>query len=77
MEVIEIVKEYLVHNKYDGLVQVDCECGCDLEELASCDGGIVHCEPGYKIECECGGGCNYHITTKKPNNQQPTTRDPE
>ena len=66
----EIVKEHLVLEKYDGLVDEDEECGCDLEELMDCDMPSIYCVGGYKVIC---GGCadnakggHYHIAKKKP-----------
>ena len=46
--VIEIVKEHLVANGFDGLVQVDAECGCLCDDLAPCGGDYSACEPGYR-----------------------------
>ena len=66
MTVIEIVKKYLEENGYEGLVHADGECGCELDDLAPCDEWFCQgCEPGYKVKCECGEGCNFHIATQK------------
>ena len=72
MSVLDIVKEYLKANGYDGLVTD--ECGCQLSDLAPCCIGesFINCEPGYKTPClggeDCAayGDCDWHITTKKP-----------
>lgn len=70
MDVHEIIKKYLIDNKYDGLC---CEeCGCEISDLFPC-GGEFHvdlCEAGYKIPCDpetCWneGNCKWHISTKK------------
>ena len=45
--VIEIVREHLVSVGADGLVCPDAECGCKLDDLAPCGGGIGGCKPGY------------------------------
>lgn len=68
MEAQEIIERFLRDNGYDGLVNVDWECGCGLDELVPCDGSISGCEPAYRIKCPCdekgehdaceyGGGC--------------------
>ena len=62
-----IIYDYLVRWGYDGLVADDGECGCALDELAQyecCD--VMNCHPGYKVPCECGDGCDYHISMMKP-----------
>ena len=59
--VIDIVKEYLEANGYDGLCYHD-ECGCDLNELGICIMSPMDCTPGYRI-VEDGG---YRIVEEKP-----------
>lgn len=44
---IEIVKEYLIANGYDGLGNSCDECSCGVDSLAQCDGMRDCCEPGY------------------------------
>jgi len=46
--VIEIVKAHLVANGFDGLVHVDAECGCLLEDLQPCGEDCGGCEPAYR-----------------------------
>ena len=60
MDVLDITKQYLKENGYDGLY-CENECGCGIEDLAPCDGPIHSCRPGYKVSCKCGEGCNFHI----------------
>lgn len=48
MKVIDIVYEWLEQNGYDGLVDVDNECGCQLSDLAPCEMLGQDCEAGYK-----------------------------
>jgi hypothetical protein len=48
MRVIEIVSEHLKANGFDGLVNGDAPCGCDLERLQPCGMDFSSCEPGYK-----------------------------
>ena len=47
MNVIEIVKEYLQKNNYDGLVGDG--CGCDLADLMPCDCDVMNCEVAHKV----------------------------
>ena len=46
MTVIEIVKQYLKENGYDGLCNED--CGCVIDDLAPCEEMSEQCEAGYK-----------------------------
>ena len=53
--VFEIVKGYLIENKYDGLYNDLCgdECGCGIDDLMPCDYDCISkCTPAYKHECE-------------------------
>jgi hypothetical protein len=64
MTVKEIIKQYLLNNNYDGLAGE--ECGCTIDDLMPCEfENLIHCEPGYKRKCDCGDGCDFHISTKK------------
>jgi len=67
MKVIDIVANYLRDNGYDGLVHCEGLCGCGIEDLYPCQGeDFAECEPGYKVPCDCGEGCPFHIATEKP-----------
>ena len=67
-----IVREYLKANGFDGLMEEDGECGCDLAGLMPCDETPTKCRAGYKIPCP--EDCQEHdwhisaapITTKEP-----------
>lgn len=48
MKVIEIVREHLRAGGFDGLVQVDAECGCELDDLQPCGECFASCEPGFR-----------------------------
>ncbi len=72
-----IVETYLKENKFNGLVQNDMECSCEVGNLVPCDKEIGFCEPAYKVlgcpvhkvpGCadDCSEGCEYHMTTVKP-----------
>ena len=52
MNVLEIVKEYLEKNSYDGLFDDDNECGCEIKDLAPCGGLEDNCESGHKFYCD-------------------------
>lgn len=49
LDLKEIVKEYLVSRKYDGLYHESGECACLLEDLMHCgEYDMQQCKPGYK-----------------------------
>lgn len=59
--VIEITREYLKANGYDGLVRSDYECGCNIEDLmpcGECEGG---CEAGYQETADPETGYDFVI----------------
>ena len=41
----EIVQVFLKLNKYDGLYNVDYECGCEINDLMPCDESYSFCTP--------------------------------
>ena len=65
-----IVKAYLKKNGFDGLVNEDNDCGCEISDLMPCMEAMENCEPGYKGKCDpetcpADGDCDWHISTKK------------
>lgn len=48
MKLREILKEYLEKNEYEGLVNIDLDCGCTIEDFMPCDAPYINCEAGYK-----------------------------
>jgi len=63
VDVLEIVKRYLLDNGYDGLYYPG-ECSCDVDDLAPCGGdlnSVADCRPGHRVPCQCGEGCEYDI----------------
>jgi len=71
MTVIEIVREYLEKNGFDGLFNEQGECACELNDLAPCGEIGVDCEAGYKVDCDpetcpMDGNCTFHIIPGKP-----------
>ncbi len=60
MTVGEIVVKYLKDNGFDGLMQKEIPCGCELSNLAPCNDMPDDCEPAYRHECtggKCGETC--------------------
>lgn len=66
MSVAEIISGLLETMGFDGLVNADGECGCEVGDLfpCSCSENLRGCEPAYKFECyrcaknpENGGEC--------------------
>ena len=56
--VLEIVKNYLITNEYDGLYNEDGECGCVPKNLDPYNCMTSECRPGYRNKCNCQ--CNDH-----------------
>ena len=61
MELHEILKEWLKDNGYDGLVDDELECVCDLNDLMPCGQPSVHCEAGYKVRAPKGSNVDFFI----------------
>jgi len=64
MTIEDIVKRYLETHGYDGLYNAETDelCGCGLDDFMPCGGeNVMECCPGYKVPCECGDDCGYHI----------------
>ena len=60
LNVMEIVKEYLLENEYSGLFAD--ECGCAIDNLFTCGGEVIgECRAGYKIPCTCWEKHDFHI----------------
>ena len=68
MDVKTMVIAYLRLNNFDGLFNANAECGCEIDDLAPCDGGVMWCEPGYKRQCgsECEHDAGWHIQRERP-----------
>ena len=73
--VMDIVRQYLRREGYDGLVDPDAQCGCLVDDLRPCcPGEISGCRPGYKRVCRgcdldgCDPGlgpANWHVSIHK------------
>lgn len=59
MDVIEIVKNWLLENGYDGLVDPDRECGCQISDLMPCGEGFEKCEAAHKKEADPKTGWDF------------------
>jgi hypothetical protein len=60
----EIVKAYLIANKFDGLFS-DGVCSCEVGDLEPCGQMQSDCQAGYKQKCDCSNNCKWHIGEKK------------
>ena len=58
MTIQEIIKRFLLENKYDGLFNDD--CACENAHLFPCSQVDVSCEAGFKVPCDCGDH-GFHI----------------
>jgi hypothetical protein len=67
IRVIDIVKQYLINNGFDGLTWEYGECGCDLSDLMPCD-TPNNCVPGYKWKNM--DGCGWCMCTVKPTDEE-------
>ena len=68
MNVKEILKKHLKDNGFDGLYCED--CGCDMNDFLPGDMcPLPECEPGYKVECDCGDH-DWHIHHDNPKNKE-------
>ncbi|GAG31053.1 unnamed protein product [marine sediment metagenome] len=48
-DVQKILSDWLRAHGYDGLCNLDAECGCELSDLCPyMDESILDCKPGYK-----------------------------
>ena len=65
MDVGDIVAEYLEAHGYDGLCNIDAECGCTLDDWIPCQCLSENCLPGWKAPCPCGDH-DWHISTEHP-----------
>ena len=52
MTVKQIVTQWLKENDYDGLVNLDQECGCRAIDMCLMECGCENCEPAYWHSCD-------------------------
>lgn len=63
MNITEIIKQYLIDNKYDGLYNPNLNCGCEIinDDLFPCSPDLSHdCRPAYKhtYDGSCHENCD-------------------
>jgi hypothetical protein len=73
MNALEIVREHLKANGYDGLFNCRGDCGCELSGLSPGNCLTEYCAPGYKVPCDpedcpAEGQCEWHIAPQKVRN---------
>lgn len=61
----DIVLKFLLDNRFEGLYSESGSCACGTDDLMPCNQPGKDCRPGYKAPCDCGEGCDFHITPKK------------
>lgn len=65
MELMDVVKDWLVDHQYEGLFHGDTECGCSIDDFMPCGEPGIHCQPGVKAPCDCEDEeCEFHIVPK-------------
>jgi len=47
MDCRDIIREYIMQSDYDGLCNLDVECGCGLDDFMPCGEDCMDCEPAY------------------------------
>ena len=47
---IEIIKQHLIDNGFDGLCNSHLDCGCEISDLQPCEDDFSQCRPGYKYK---------------------------
>ena len=65
MNIKEIIKVWLQENGYDGLVDQDGECGCEIADLMPCDEPSPYCMAGHKKEVDPATGYDFRIIAGK------------
>lgn len=58
-----ILSEWLRANGFDGLSNLDYECGCELADLVPCGSDCSQCEPAYKRAHS--NGLDFVMTTNR------------
>ena len=63
----DIIEHFLIRNKFDGLMDDDCECACIIDDFMPCEPneGILNCRPGYRQPCDCEEQHSFHIAGKR------------
>lgn len=65
MNIKDIVRKHLTDNGYDGMYCREHDCACLADDLAKCcDGNMLYCNPGYKVQGK-GGPLDWYISAVK------------
>lgn len=65
MTIAKIIRAYLKERGYDGLFNSDNECACLVNDLyPGIDCPDNGCTPGYRKECDCGEGHQFHVAAE-------------
>ncbi len=63
--VIEIVKDWLKEHGFDGLYNVDSQCGCAVDDFVLCGQIYLDCQAGYKAKMGSDSEDDYGIGPEK------------
>lgn len=75
MNIRNIVKNWLIDNDYDGLSNLDLECGCTLDDLMPCEiCDQFNCQAGYIRKARWNesywSAVEYIVTPDKPSDKE-------
>lgn len=59
--IVEITRESLERNGFDGLYNHNKRCSCSINNLQCCAEYINECVVAQKTECDCTEGCEFHL----------------
>ena len=65
----EVIFEKLKHNQYEGLVNLEINCGCTLDDFMTCEGPLDNCQAGY-VKKKGGVAKGYRPHHKPKNNNK-------
>lgn len=75
MTTLEIVREHLKANGYEGLNNPRGDCACECSDLSPGNRAATtclteYCTPGYKVPCDpkdcpADGNCDWHIAGRR------------
>lgn len=64
LSVLDMVRERLIADGYDGLYNPVGDCACTHDDLAPCGDMTSDCVAGWKAPCHCGEH-DWHISDAK------------
>jgi len=73
-----ILMEWLTASKYDGLCNVDCDCGCAIDDLVPCCQDPSSCRPAYMVmgpAPDGGDHDDFHMVPELDPGQSPDPHD--